>query len=50
MSDPARILVVDDDPLIVSATQRLLEKAGYEIFTAATGSEALQATISTFPT
>ncbi len=49
MSDPARILIVDDDPLIVSATQRLLEKAGYEIFTAATGSEALQAAIQYLP-
>ena len=36
-----RILVVDDDPEILSLTNRALEMAGYEISEAASGEEAL---------
>lgn len=43
MSDAIRILVVEDDPDILSSTARLLGKAGYTVDTAATGEEALQA-------
>jgi two-component system KDP operon response regulator KdpE len=39
----ARILVVDDEIEIVRALQRSLEKHGYEVFTAGSGEEALEA-------
>lgn len=38
----AKILVVDDDPLIVSATRRVLETADYNVLTAPDGEEALR--------
>ncbi|HZZ57056.1 MAG TPA: ATP-binding protein [Opitutaceae bacterium] len=34
------ILVVDDEPAILAATQRVLERAGYTVLTAAGGAEA----------
>jgi PAS domain S-box-containing protein len=43
MSEPVRILVVDDDPDILRGTARLLEKAGYTVDRAASGEEALLA-------
>ncbi len=43
MSEQTKILVVDDDPAIVSATRRLLDKAGYQTFPAQTGLETLEA-------
>jgi PAS domain S-box-containing protein len=43
MPPKAKILVVDDDPVIVKATRRLLDKAGYETLPAQTGREALEA-------
>ncbi len=43
MSEKTKILVVDDDPAIVSATRRLLDKAGYQTFPAQTGLETLEA-------
>ncbi len=36
------ILVVDDEPLIAGLAKRLLEKSGYSVITASSGSEALQ--------
>lgn len=36
-----RILMVDDEPKIVEAVKAYLEKAGYEVFTAADGQQAL---------
>lgn len=36
-----RILVVDDDPLALSITQRLLHKSGYSVRTASGGEEAI---------
>ena len=43
-SNPAeiRILVVDDDPDVLTGTVRLLKKAGYAVDQAASGEEALQ--------
>jgi CheY-like chemotaxis protein len=38
----AKILVVDDDPDFVKVTRRVLEKAGYEVVSAASGSKALE--------
>jgi CheY-like chemotaxis protein len=35
------VLVVDDDPDILETTRFVLESAGYEVLTAANGSEAL---------
>ena len=37
------ILVVDDDPDIVSSTSLILEKSGYDVVVAYTGKEALEA-------
>ncbi|MDT8369011.1 MAG: response regulator [Longimicrobiales bacterium] len=36
----ARILVVDDEPLICKALRRILEGAGHEVITASDGGEA----------
>ena len=40
-----RILVIDDEPLLLRATSRLLTKAGYEVIEAATGREGLRSGI-----
>ncbi len=42
MHQRVRILVVDDDPDILTGTQRLLEKAGYTVDSASSGELALQ--------
>jgi len=42
MSDPARILVVDDDPDIIKATTRVLEARGYQVIAALNGQECLE--------
>ena len=41
MSDPARILVCEDEPQILRALRVILRDAGYEAVTAETGEEAL---------
>ncbi len=41
MANPARILIVDDEPNILLSLQFLMKKAGYEVRTAANGEEAL---------
>lgn len=38
---PPRVLVVDDEPFVVKIAQRVLERDGIEVLTAATGEEAL---------
>jgi chemosensory pili system protein ChpA (sensor histidine kinase/response regulator) len=38
----AKVLVVDDDPDFVKVTARVLEKAGYDVVSAANGAKALQ--------
>ena len=38
----AKILIIDDDPDMVLAAQMTLEAAGYQIFSAASGSEGLE--------
>jgi chemosensory pili system protein ChpA (sensor histidine kinase/response regulator) len=38
----AKVLVVDDDPDFVKVTAKILEKAGYEVASAANGAKALQ--------
>ena len=42
MSDPAKILVVDDDPDIIKATKRVLEARSYQVVTALNGEECLE--------
>jgi CheY-like chemotaxis protein len=42
MNKNALILVVDDDPVMLRATGRLLKSAGYEVIKAGTGSDALR--------
>src|SRR5690349_19112304 len=39
---PARVLVVDDDPRILSMMRRVLQLDGYEVELAADGDEALE--------
>ena len=39
--DEQRILVVDDDPVIQTLVRNILERAGYDVFTAASGEDAL---------
>jgi DNA-binding NtrC family response regulator len=41
MKLPARLLLVDDEPLILSALARLLRRSGYEVATAENGRVAL---------
>lgn len=41
MSEPARVLIVDDEPNIQLSLQFLMKKAGYEVHTASNGEEAL---------
>ena len=43
MSKDTKILVVDDDPDILFATARIVEKAGYQVFKASSASECLEA-------
>jgi len=45
----ARILVVDDDPLLVRLVRTHLEKAGYKVFTAPDGEEALEVAATELP-
>jgi len=42
MSDPVKILVVDDDPDIIKATKRVLEARNYQVITALNGEECLE--------
>jgi two-component system, cell cycle sensor histidine kinase and response regulator CckA len=39
---PARILIVDDEPVVVEFAQRVLHSAGYRTMTATSGDEALK--------
>jgi DNA-binding response OmpR family regulator len=41
-SEPAKVLVVDDEPTIVEVVGRYMERAGYQTFRAADGLEALR--------
>lgn len=38
----AKILIIDDDPSILTMLQKMLEKAGYEVDIASNGSEGLK--------
>lgn len=38
----AKILIIDDDPSILTMLKRMLEKAGYEVDIASNGSEGLE--------
>ena len=42
MSDPRRVLIVDDEPNIVTALEFLLRRSGYDVQLATNGAEALQ--------
>ncbi len=39
MADATKVLIVDDDPLLLDATEALLCRAGYEVLKAASGAE-----------
>ena len=49
MSSLPRILVVNDNPVVLFGTFRLLQKAGYEVFRAASGQEGLRQAKETRP-
>ena len=40
---PKKVLIADDEPNIVAAIEFLLKQRGYDVYTAADGSEALRA-------
>ncbi|HEU6448423.1 MAG TPA: response regulator [Verrucomicrobiae bacterium] len=40
---PKKILAVDDNPVILKATQQILQKSGYEVLQATDGPEAVSA-------
>jgi PAS domain S-box-containing protein len=42
MSEPTKILVVDDEPAILAATVRVLRSAGFDVLEAATGAGCLE--------
>ncbi len=44
-----RILIIDDQPLVLTAIARFLEQRGYEVHTAANGEEGLAAAESVHP-
>ncbi len=46
---PKKILIVDDEPVIVEISKRKLQSQGYEVLTAHNGEEALQALIGFLP-
>jgi DNA-binding NtrC family response regulator len=48
LSDPARILIVDDDENILKTFSTALRDAGYEVNTAENGREAIEKTRATF--
>jgi DNA-binding response OmpR family regulator len=48
-ADHERILVVDDDPLIVRLVRTHLDKAGYRVLTAADGEQALDIAATELP-
>ena len=41
MNQPRSILLVDDEPIIITSARRILEKKGYTVFTAESGASAL---------
>jgi PAS domain S-box-containing protein len=49
MKNAARILLVDDDLTILTATQRILKSAGYEVLTAGDGNRGLDLVRSELP-
>jgi PAS domain S-box-containing protein len=49
MSHPAKILLVDDDSVILKATRLTLEANGYEVSTAADGAEGLRLAAASLP-
>jgi DNA-binding response OmpR family regulator len=42
MSNPRKVLIVDDEPNIVTALEFLLRRSGYDVRQATNGAEALQ--------
>jgi|GEM_PF-390076 len=47
--EKSSILIVDDEPLIISALQIILERQGYEVFTAVDGSAAIESIRKNLP-
>jgi two-component system cell cycle response regulator len=43
MSEPAKVLVADDDPQFLQLTTELLRRAGYEVLEVSTGGDCLEA-------
>lgn len=49
MSDNARILIADDEPNLLMLTSQILESAGYTIFKATNGAEAIEKALAEKP-
>ncbi|GLI65151.1 hypothetical protein VaNZ11_008554, partial [Volvox africanus] len=47
--EPVRILIVDDDPVNLTILEDLLRAEGYDVLTAASGTEALEAYLTSDP-
>jgi DNA-binding response OmpR family regulator len=41
-TEPCRVLIVDDDKLIISSVSSLLQRSGYQVFAARTGEHAMR--------
>jgi DNA-binding response OmpR family regulator len=46
-TEPCRVLIVDDDELIISSVSSLLERSGYQVCAARSGEDAMRVLIST---
>ena len=49
MTGPGRVLVVDDEPVVLDTLRDILEALGYEASTAATGEQAIAAMATVRP-
>ena len=49
MSDPKKVLIIDDDPDFVSALETLFRSSGYEVRTAVNGKDGMQLAKSYLP-
>lgn len=49
MPDPARLLIIDDDEVLMAAVKLYLIKAGYEVISAMDGSDGLEKALACQP-
>jgi len=49
MNLPTKVLIVDDDPLSLDATSRILKNAGFDVVAASNGAECKRSVGEDFP-